>query len=59
MGPFEEPVADKLYNTVFGGGGADATADKIGIGLLSVTAIGIAAHAVISNVKHPKSDDEE
>ncbi|WP_083772014.1 hydrogenase small subunit [Arcobacter nitrofigilis] len=59
MGPFEEPVADKLYNTVFGGGGADATADKIGIGLLSVTAVGIAAHAVIANFKNPKSDDEE
>jgi len=59
MGPFEEPVADRLYNTVFGGGGSDATADKIGIGLLSVTAIGIAAHAAIAKVKNPKSDDEE
>jgi len=54
MGPYEEPVADHLYKTVFGGLGADATADKIGLGLLTVTAIGIAAHAAISAVKKPK-----
>ncbi len=58
MGPLEEPVADKLYNTVFGGGGADATADKIGVGILTTAAIGIAAHAVISKVKNPKEDEE-
>jgi len=54
MGPFEEPAADHLYESVFGGLGADATADKIGITLLTVTAIGIAAHAAISTVKNPK-----
>ncbi len=54
MGPYEEPVADHLYHTVFGGLGADATADKVGMGLLTVTAIGIAAHAAISTVKKPK-----
>ena len=54
MGPFEEPVANRLYNTVFKGLGADATADKIGVGLLTVTGIGIAAHAVISKFKNPK-----
>ena len=59
MGPFEEPLADRMYNTVFGGAGADATADRIGVGLLSATAIGIAAHAVISNIKNPKEHDEE
>lgn len=59
MGPLEEPVANRLYNTVFSGAGADATADKIGLGILSVTAIGIAAHAVISNIKKPKNHDEE
>ncbi len=58
MGPLEEPVADKLYNTVFGGGGADATADKIGVGILTTAAIGIAAHAAISKVKNPKEDEE-
>lgn len=54
MAPYEEPVADHLYHTVFGGLGADATADKVGIGLLTITAIGIAAHAAISVVKKPK-----
>ncbi len=54
MGPFESPVADRLYHTVFGGLGADATADKVGIGILTVTAIGIAAHAAISIIKNPK-----
>lgn len=58
MGPFEEPVADRLYNTVFSGLGADATADKIGVGLLTATGIGIAAHAVISKIKNPKQDEE-
>ncbi len=57
MGPFEEPVADRLYNSVFGGLGADATADKIGVGLLAVTGIGIAAHAAISKFKHPKDEE--
>ncbi len=59
MAPFEEPVADRLYNTIFDGLGADATADKIGLGLLGVTAIGIAGHAVLSNIKPPKNDHEE
>ncbi len=58
MGPFEKPVGDKLYNTVFGGAGADATADKIGIGILTTAAIGIAAHAIISKVKNPVEDEE-
>ncbi len=50
MGPFEEPMANKLYNTPFFGG-ADRTADNIGITLLGAAAIGIAAHAVLSNIK--------
>ncbi len=54
MGPFEEPVAEHLYQSVFGGLGADATADKIGITVLSATAVGIAAHAAISAIKNPK-----
>ncbi|XPV70620.1 MAG: hydrogenase small subunit [Halarcobacter sp.] len=57
MGTFEEPVTDKLYDTVFGGLGADATADKIGIGLLTVTGIGIAVHAAISKYKNPKDEE--
>ncbi|WP_297440214.1 hydrogenase small subunit [Sulfurimonas sp.] len=54
MGTVNEPLKDRLYNTTFSGLGADATADKIGIGLLSVTAVGIAAHAAISAIKPPK-----
>ena len=50
MGPFEEPMANKLYNTPFFGG-ADRTADNIGITLLGAAAIGIAAHAVLTNIK--------
>ena len=57
MGPFEEPVADKLYNSVFSGVGADATADKIGLGLLAATGVGIAAHAVLSAVKNPQDEE--
>jgi quinone-reactive Ni/Fe-hydrogenase small subunit len=54
MGPFEEPVADKLYQTTFGGMGADATVDKIGISLLTATTLAIAAHAAMSVIKPPK-----
>jgi quinone-reactive Ni/Fe-hydrogenase small subunit len=54
MAPFEKPAADKLYQSVFGGMGADATADKIGVALLTLTAVGIAAHAAISALKNPK-----
>ncbi|WP_418185734.1 hydrogenase small subunit [Aliarcobacter vitoriensis] len=58
MGPFEEPIANRLYSTVFKGLGADATADKIGVGLLTLTGIGIAAHAAISKFKNPKDSQE-
>ena len=58
MGPFEEPTSNRLYNTVFDGLGADATADKIGIGLLTATGVGIAAHATISKFKNPKDGEE-
>jgi len=58
MGTVNEPLKDRLYHTTFGGLGADATADKIGLGLLTATAVGIAAHAAISVVKNPKSDEE-
>jgi len=54
MGPFEEPLADHLYKSVFGGAGADATADKIGIGVLALTGVAIAAHAAISAIKGDK-----
>ena len=46
MAPFEEPLGDRLYESVFSGLGADAIADKIGIGVLAIAGVGIAAHAI-------------
>lgn len=54
MGPFEEPLGDRLYKSAFGGLGADAIADKIGIGVLAVTGVAIAAHALIASVQKDK-----
>jgi quinone-reactive Ni/Fe-hydrogenase small subunit len=54
MGTVNEPLASRMYSSPFGGNGADSTADKIGIGILAATAVGIAAHAAISLVKPPK-----
>ncbi|CAM2879322.1 hydrogenase small subunit [Helicobacter burdigaliensis] len=50
MGPFEEPLASKLYDAPLFSG-ADRTADNIGITLLGAAAIGMAAHALLSNIK--------
>lgn len=47
MGPFEEPMASHKFDSVFGGLGADAVADKIGIGILCLAGVAVAAHAVI------------
>jgi len=58
MGVVNEPLKDRLFNTTFGGLGADATADKIGLGLLLATGAGVAAHAAISAIRPPKSDEE-
>lgn len=57
MGPFEEPLGDRLYNTVYGEG-ADKTADKVGVALLTATAVGIAAHAAIAAVKGSGKSEE-
>ncbi len=57
MGTVNEPLKDRLYNTVFNGMGADATADNIGVTLLVATGVGIAAHAAISAIKHPKGEE--
>jgi quinone-reactive Ni/Fe-hydrogenase small subunit len=51
MGPFEEPLGDKLFSSI----NADATADKVGVAVLTVTAVGIAAHAVIGAMKKDKN----
>jgi len=47
-------VSNRLYKSVFNGFGADATADKIGVGILALTGVAIAAHAVISAFKGDK-----
>ncbi|WP_297574822.1 hydrogenase small subunit [uncultured Campylobacter sp.] len=57
MAPFEEPLTNRLFHTVFNGLGADATADKIGIGVLALTGVGVAAHAVIASAKKNKGDE--
>jgi quinone-reactive Ni/Fe-hydrogenase small subunit len=57
MGPLEEPLANKLYQTLYGRG-ADKTADKAGVALLSAAGIAIAAHAAIAVVKGTKKDEE-
>lgn len=57
MGPFEEPMADRLFDTVLGLG-ADNVSDKVGIGILALTGIGIAAHAVISSMSSMSKDKE-
>lgn len=49
MGPFEEPMASRKFDTVFGLG-ADSVSDKIGIGILTLTGVAVAAHAVISSM---------
>lgn len=54
MNPFEEPIGNKLYATSFNGLGADKTADTIGAVVLGATAIGIAAHAIISSTQNAK-----
>lgn len=54
MGPFEEPLGDRLYKSVFGGLGADAISDKIGIGVLAITGVAVAAHALIASATKEK-----
>ncbi len=51
MAPLVEPRKDRLYRTVLWGRGADATADNIGLGVLTAAAVGIGAHAVYSVIK--------
>ncbi|WP_237416271.1 hydrogenase small subunit [Helicobacter saguini] len=53
MSPFEVPLGNR-YQTAFRGAGADRSADSVGIVLLGATAIGIAAHAMISSGVKPK-----
>lgn len=50
MQAFEEPLKNKSFRTFFN----DATSDKIGIGVLTLTGVAIAAHATISTIKKDK-----
>lgn len=43
-------MASRKFDTVFGLG-ADNVSDKIGIGVLTLTGVAIAAHAVIASMK--------
>lgn len=56
MAPYEKPLANRKFRSVFDGLGADATADQIGLGILTATAIGIAAHATIMKIKDSKGE---
>lgn len=56
MAPYEKPMADRKFHSVFGGLGADATADKIGLVALTLTAIGIAAHATIMKIRDSRGE---
>lgn len=51
MQPFESPMSSHKFDSVFKGLGADAVADKIGIGILCLTGVAIAAHAAIAAAK--------
>lgn len=54
MRTYEEPLKSHLFQSVFSGMGADAMSDKIGIGVLTLTGVAIAAHATISAIKKDK-----
>lgn len=56
MAPYEKPLANRKFQTVFGGMGADMSADKIGMGILAATAIGIAAHTTIMKIKDSRGE---
>jgi len=50
MAPYEEPLANHKFMSV----SADATADKVGITVLTLAGVAVAAHAAISAIKNPK-----
>ncbi len=57
MGPFEEPLGDRLYETAINGFGADKTADTVGLALLATTGIAVAVHASLAAFKKPKDEE--
>jgi len=50
MAPYEEPLADRKFASI----SADATADSVGVKVLAVAGVAIAAHAALSAIKNPK-----
>lgn len=54
MSPFERPLGNTPFHTAYSGYGADKAADTIGTAVLAVTAVGIAAHAVVSSMTKAK-----
>ena len=50
MAPLEKPLPDKSY------GGGEATVDNIGIALTGIAALGIAAHATATAIRHSGKD---
>ncbi|PAF46648.1 Ni/Fe hydrogenase [Helicobacter sp. 12S02634-8] len=56
MSPFEEPIGNRLFHTSYDGIGADKTANTVGTVILAATAVGIAAHAVVSSLVKTKDE---
>lgn len=54
MSPFERPLGNTPFHTAYNGYGADKAADTIGTAVLAATAVGIAAHAVVSSMVKAK-----
>ena len=50
MAPYEEPLANHKFASIK----SDATADKVGITILTLAGVAVAAHAAISAIKPPK-----
>ena len=50
MAPYEEPLANHQFSSAM----ADSSADKIGITILTLAGVAVAAHAILSGIKNPK-----
>ncbi len=50
MAPYEEPLASHKFGSPI----VDATADKVGITILTLAGVAVVAHAALSAIKNPK-----
>jgi quinone-reactive Ni/Fe-hydrogenase small subunit len=50
MAPYEEPLAKHQFSSAM----ADSSADKVGITILTLAGVAVAAHGLISVIKNPK-----